>query len=147
MALEEPQDAVSLPLPAQPAGTHEGGDEEGRCEAVSALAAPEVEVGEERSSADEREHLDEPVGGKGMGRERRGVLGAEEGSRARDFADNLDGYDATAGLFVPHNGAGVREASERVENTALANTEHPAEVVKRHGAPTAERERPRGEQC
>ncbi|MFN7988844.1 MAG: hypothetical protein U0529_15335 [Thermoanaerobaculia bacterium] len=146
LTFEVPEDAVSLPLPAQPAGTHEGGDEEGRCKAVSPLAASEVEVGEERSTANEREHLHEPVGGKGMGRERRGVLGAEEGTGAGDFADHLDGHDATPGLLVPHDGPGVREASKRVENTALAHAEHPAEVVKRHGAPTPERECPRSEQ-
>jgi hypothetical protein len=33
-----------------------------------------------------------------------------------------------------------------VENTALAHAEHPAQVVKRHGAPTPERERSRREQ-
>ena len=81
-----------------------------------------------------------------MRRERRGVLGAEEGTGAWDFADNLDGHDAATGLLVPHDGPGVREAAKRVEDSALAHAEYPAEVVKRHGAPIPERECPRGEQ-
>ncbi|MBK9372758.1 MAG: hypothetical protein IPN03_03245 [Holophagales bacterium] len=75
-----------------------------------------------------------------------GVLGAEEGADAGDFTDDLDGHDATAGLFVPDDGTGSREPSKCVENTALAHAEHPAEVVKRHGAPMPERERSRREQ-
>lgn len=146
LTFEVPENAVSLPLPAQPAGTHEGGHEERRCEAVSSLAASEVQVGEERPTADEREHLHEPVGGECMRRERRGVLGAEKGAGAWDFADHFDGHDATTGLFVPDDGTGIREPSKRVENTALAHAEHPAEVVKRHGAPMPERERSRREQ-
>lgn len=146
LAFEVPEDAVSLPLPAQPAGTHEGGHEERRCEAVSSLAASEVKVGEERPTADEREHLHEPVGGKGMGRERGGVLGAEEGAGAWDFADHFDGHDAATGLFVPDDGPGIRESSKCMENTVLAHAEHPAEVVKRHGTPTSQRQRPCCEQ-
>ena len=81
-----------------------------------------------------------------MRRKRRGVLGAEEGAGAWDVADHLDGHDATTGLFVPDDGTGIREPSKRVENTALAHAEHPAEVAKRHGAPMPERERSRREQ-
>ena len=146
LTFEVPEDAVSLPLPAQPAGTHEGGHEERRCEAVSSLAASEVKVGEERPTADEREHLHEPVGGECMRRERRGVLGAEKGAGAWDFADHFDGHDATTGLFVPDDGPGIREPSKCMENTALAHPEHPAEVVKRHGTPTSQRQRPCCEQ-
>lgn len=146
LTVEVPEDAVPLPLPAQAAGTHEGGHEERRCEAVSSLAASEVKVGEERPTADEREHLHEPVSGECMRRERRGVLGAEKGAGAWDFADHFDGHDSTTGLFMPDDGPGIREAPKSMENTALAHPEHPAEVVKRHGTATSERERSRGEQ-
>ncbi len=146
LTFEVPEDAVSLPLPAQSAGTHEGGHEERRCEAVSSLAASEVKVGEERPTADEREHLHEPVSGECMRREGRGVLGAEKGAGSGYFTDHLDGHDATAGFFVPDDGPGIREPSECMENTALVHPEHPAEIVKRHDAPTPERECPRSEQ-